>query len=101
MTKINVPSFDDAIDAFENGGDSAAKREEAKLAKYNQLITRNSDLKMKIIKQKSKLKKSYHDAGIDTVQVHLDLQVLEKEFDVCNQILTGLFPDGIGEPVGS
>lgn len=98
MSKLNIPTFDAAMEAFEQGGEKAAKREEAKLAKYNQLTTRRSDLEIKVLKQGQKLQKSYYDPSIDTIQVGLDLQVLQRELDLCKEIMTALFPNGIAAP---
>lgn len=95
MSDMNIPSFDAAIEAYENGGEKAAKREEAKLAKFNQLTTRTSDLQIKVLKQQQKLQKSYYDASIDSVQVYLDLQVLQKELDAAKALTSALFPNGI------
>lgn len=95
MAKITVPTFDQALDSHESGGDKAAKREESKLSKFNQLNTSKSNLEMKIMKQKSRLTKSYHDSSMDSVQIYMDLQVLEKELDATTELLTGLFPNGL------
>lgn len=92
---MHIPTFDAAMEAFENGGDKAAKRDEAKLAKFNQLQTRKSDLEIKVLKQGQKLQKSYYDPSIDSVQVLLDLNVLEKELEACKALMEALFPNGI------
>ena len=95
--KINV-TFDQALDEHENGGEKAAKREAAKRAKFQQIKTQKDDLENKIYSQTQKLSKSYLDASIDSVKAYMDLQVLEKEFSVCEEIMTGLFPKGLVPP---
>ena len=86
------------MDEHENGGEKAAKREAAKRAKFQQIKTQKDDLENKIYSQTQKLSKSYLDASIDSVKAYMDLQVLEKEFSVCEEIMTGLFPKGLVPP---
>lgn len=101
MTKIKVQAFDEALDAHENGGEKAAKREAAKRAKFQQIKTQKDDLENKIYNQNQKLQKSYFDASIDTVKTYMDLQVLQKELEACGEIMTGLFPNGLTAPVAA
>jgi len=95
MSKIKVKAFDEALDAHENGGEKAAKREAAKRAKYQQIKTQKDVLEDKIYNQKQKLEKSYFDSSIDSIRTYLDLQVLEKELEAATELMTGLFPDGL------
>lgn len=95
MSKIKIVAFDAALDAHENGGEKAAKREAAKRAKYQQIKTQKDDLENKIYNQNQKLTKSYFDSSIDSVKAYMDLQVLEKEFEACEEIMKGLFPNGL------
>ena len=92
--KINV-TFDQALEEHENGGEKAAKREAQKRAKYQQIKTQKEDLENKIYNQEQKLKKSYLDPSIDSVKTYMDLQVLEKEFQTCDEIMQCLFPNGL------
>lgn len=95
MTKIKIKAFDEALDAHENGGEKAAKREAARRAKYQQVKTQSGALEDKIYNQKQKLENSYFDPAIDSVRAYLDLQVMERELEVCQEIMTGLFPNGL------
>lgn len=88
-----IPSFDEALDAHENGGDKSAQREETKLAKMTQIQAKKSSLKTKIMKQKNTIKKSFFDPHIDTVQAMLDLEVLEHEMTICEKVEKALFPE--------
>jgi predicted nucleic acid-binding Zn-ribbon protein len=103
--KISVQPFDEALDAHENGGEKAAKREAAKRAKFQQIKTQKDDLENKIYNQNQKMQKSYFDSSIDTVKTYMDLQVLQKEMEACTEIMTGLFPNGLApvaaEPAAS
>jgi hypothetical protein len=98
MSKINVPQFDQALDAHENGGEKAEKRESAKRAKYQQIKTQKDVIEDKIYNQQKKLEKSYFDSSIDSVKARMDLLVMEKEQEVCAEIMAGLFPNGLGAP---
>ena len=93
--KLAIPTFDAALDAYEAGGDKLAMREENKLAKYNQLSAKKNDLTIKLKKQKNRLTESYHDSSMDTVQILMDLQVLEKEAETTDTIIKSLFPNGL------
>ena len=96
--KLAIPAFDEALDAHENGGEKAEKREAAKRAKYQQIKTQRDDLDNKIYNQETKLKKSYFDSSIDSVKAYMDLQVLHKEHEACQMIMDGLFPKGLTAP---
>ena len=76
--KIEIPGFDDAMDEFETGGDKAEKRAIAKMEKYDQMNQKISKMRSDIMKQKQKLKKSVIDSGMDTIQIQLELSVLER-----------------------
>lgn len=93
--KTKIPSFDDAMDAFENGGDKADKRDEAKLAKFTQLSAGHTALTIKIQKQNIRLKKSFYDPSIDSVQVYLDLNALNAELEAYTDLKNALFPNGV------
>lgn len=88
-----IIDFDSAMDEFENGGDKAEKRELAKLQKHDQMNLRISKMRSDIIKQKQKLKKSLIDANLDTVQIKLDLSVMEKELEVAQSLFKQMFPE--------
>ena len=90
-----VVSFDDAMDTFEQGGDKAEKRALAKQEKYDQMNIRVSKMRSGVMKQKQKLKKSLIDSNMDTIQIQLDLSVMEKEYGVANKLFTALFPEEI------
>lgn len=99
MSKKSIPTFDEALDAHENGGEKAAKKEAAKRAKYQQIKTQKEKLENDIYNTEQKLQKSYFDPQSDTVRLHLDLQILQKEFEACDEIMKALFPNGITKAV--
>jgi hypothetical protein len=85
-----IVSFDDAMDTFEQGGDKAEKRALAKQEKYDQMNIRVSKMRSAVMKQKSLI-----DSNMDTIQIQLDLSVMEKEYAVANKLFTALFPEEI------
>lgn len=97
MSKLKIKEFDAAMEARENGGEKEAKRESAKRAKYQQIKTQKDNLENKIYEHTQKLEKSYTDSSIDSVRTYMDLQVLEKELTACDEIMTGLFPNGLSK----
>lgn len=88
-----IVSFDDAMDVHETGGDKAEKRALAKQDKYDQMNIRVSKLRSAVMKQKQKLKSSLISSDMDTIQIQLDLSVMEREYEVANKLFTTLFPE--------
>jgi len=90
-----IISFDDAMDAFEQGGDKAEKRALAKQEKYDQMNLKVSKMRSDVMKQQQKLKKSLIDSNMDTVQIQLDLSVMQRELQVAETLFNSLFPTQI------
>jgi len=89
---LQLKSFDETLDAFENGGEKQEKRNQQRIEKQEQLDKRIMDLSSKLNKKNLALKKSLTDPTQDTVQIALDIQVTEKELEVAKQIKEMLFP---------
>jgi len=87
-----IISFDDAMDVHETGGDKAAKRALAKQDKFDQMNIRVTKLRSAVMKQQQKLKASLISSDMDTIQIQLDLSVMEREYAVANKLFTALFP---------
>lgn len=89
----NLASFDATMDTYENGGEKAEKRLLAKTEKESSMRTKVGELKTKVIRKKQELNKSVMDPRMDTVQIALDLAVLEKEYQVAKDIYAAVFPE--------
>lgn len=88
MKNLKNISFDEILKMDEKAGDN----ELLKIEKTDQLESKIKDLKIKIAKAQNKFKKSIIDIRTDSVEILIDIDVMEKELEYTQQVLEAIFP---------
>lgn len=89
MKDLEIMSFDATLELDSKAGDN----EVLKIEKQDQLESKAKDLKIQIAKAKNRFKKSIIDPRIDSVAILIDIDVMEKELQYTQKVLTAIFPE--------
>jgi hypothetical protein len=88
MKDLEIMSFDEALDLDTKADDIEVK----KIEKQDQLESKAKDLKIKIARAKAAFKKSIIDPRVDSVNILMDIDVMEKELEYTQKVISAIFP---------
>jgi hypothetical protein len=89
---IKLKSFDETLDEFENGGKKKQERDLLKVNKKKQISNKVTSLEAQLDTKKLEFNKSLTEPNMDTIQIGLDIKVLEKELEYAQEVQSALFP---------
>jgi len=91
-TKLSIKSFDQQLDEFEAGGKKQQERALAKLNKKKQINNKVTNLEAQLEAKRLDFHKSLTETNMDTIQIGLDVKILEKELEFALEVQSALFP---------
>lgn len=90
-SKLVIKSFDTQLDEFEAGGKKQQERALLKLNKKKQINSKVSNLETQLEQKRLDFQKSLTETGMDTIQIGIDVKIIEKELEFALEVQTALF----------
>lgn len=90
---MDILSFDAASQIDE----AAEELEVKKIEKRDQIESSIKDLRVKIARAKAAVKKSIVNPRVDTVEMLIDIDLLEKQLKYSKEVLNAIFPEDVTE----